>query len=219
MRASDPGYTDPESEEHGMRLATKRKRVLKSPEDRRQEILDAAVEVFSDHGVSKATVADVAVAAGVAKGTVYLYFSSKEELLGALRDRFVDELLGHVADLLSQAGQVDWWELVDTTIESMSDFMFENELLMLVFVEEGLSSDAAKVFPDVGSRVDSMFAAAIQQGMESGACTVSDPELTAAFFHHALEGTLMHACLHGEKLDRDRFVTAAKELVHKTLAP
>src|SRR5207248_10627728 len=93
--------------ELGVRLATKRKRVLKSPEDRRQEILDAAVRVFSDRGVSKSTVADIATAAGVAKGTVYLYFGSKEQLLGALRDRFVDALLGHVADLLAQAGQAD----------------------------------------------------------------------------------------------------------------
>src|SRR6266542_5759403 len=174
-----------------MRLATKRKRVLKSPEDRRAEILDAAVKVFGEKGVSKATVSDIAEAAGVAKGTVYLYFGSKEQLLGALRDRFVDELLGYVADLLAQAGQGDWWELVDTTIETMADFMFEKEQLMLVFVEEGLSSDAAKVFPDVGSRVDSMFAAAIQQGIDAGVCNVSDPELMAAFFHHAMEGTLV----------------------------
>src|SRR5437660_2863153 len=194
-----------------MRLAVKKKRVLKSPEDRRQEILDAAVKVFSDKGVSKATVADIAEAAGVAKGTVYLYFGSKEQLLGALRDRFVDDLLSHVADLLAQAGQGDWWELVDTTIESMADFMFEKEQLMMVFLEEGLSSDVAKVFPDVGSRVDSMFAAAIQQGIDAGVCKVTDAELMATFFHHAFEGALIHACFHGDEVDRDRFVAAAKE--------
>ena len=202
-----------------MRLHTKhRKRVLKSPEDRRQEILDAAQRVFSERGVSKVTVADIADAAGVAKGTVYLYFGSKEHLLLALRDRFTDELLAHVSDLLSRAGKVDWWALVDTTIESMVDFMLSKQDLMQVFLEEGLSSDVAKVV-DVGSRIDSMFAAAIQQGIDAGACKVSDPELMASFFHHAFEGSVLHACLHGEKLDRDRFVAAAKELVHKALAP
>ena len=201
-----------------MRLAHKRKRVLKSPEDRRLEILDAAMRIFSEKGVSKATVADIAEAAGVAKGTVYLYFGSKEHLLLALRDRFTDELLEHVSDLLSRVGQDDWWALVDTTIESMCDFMLQKEDLMQVFLEEGLSSDVAKVV-DVGSRIDSMFAAAIQQGIEAGACKATDPELMASFFHHAFEGSMLHACLHGDVVDRDRFATAAKELVHKSLAP
>src|SRR5438067_10348420 len=193
-----------------MRLGVKqRKRVPKSPEDRRVDILDAAQRVFSQRGVSKATVADIAEAAGVAKGTVYLYFGSKEHLLLALRDRFTDELLSHVSDLLSRVGQGDWWGLVDTTIESMCDFMLQKEDLMQVFIEEGLSSDVAKV-TDVGSRIDSMFAAAIQQGIAEGACRVSDPELMASFFHHAFEGTLLHACLHNDEIDRDRFVAAAK---------
>ncbi|MCA1832765.1 MAG: TetR/AcrR family transcriptional regulator [Actinobacteria bacterium] len=200
-----------------MRLATKRKRVLKSPEDRRAEILDAATRVFCDKGVSGATVAEIAEAAGVAKGTVYLYFGSKEHLLVALRDRFTDQLLEHVSDLLSRVGQDDWWGLVDATIESMVDFMIGKEDLMRVFLEEGLSSDVAKVV-DVGSRVDSMFAAAIQMGIEAGACKVTDPELMASFFHHALEGYMLHACLHGDAVDRDRFVAAAKELVHKSLS-
>jgi AcrR family transcriptional regulator len=203
-----------------MRLGVKqKKRVLKSPEDRRLDILDAAMRIFATKGVSKSTVADIAVGAGVAKGTVYLYFGSKEHLLAALRDRFVDELLEHVADLLARAGQDDWWGLVDTTIETMVDFMMEKKDLMMVFVEEGLSSDAAKVFPDVGSRVDAMFAAAIQQGIDGGACKATDPELMASFFHHALEGAVMHTYVHGDAIDRDRFVAAAKELVHKALAP
>ena len=202
-----------------MRLGVKqRKRVLKSPEDRRLEILDAAQRIFSDRGVQKATVADIAEAAGVAKGTVYLYFGSKEHLLLALRDRFTDDLLEHVSDLLSRADQVDWWALVDTTIESMTDFMLQKQDLMQVFLQEGLSSDVAKVV-DVGSRIDSMFAAAIQQGMDAGVCKVSDPELASSFFHHAMEGSMLHACLQGDEIDRDRFVAAAKELVHKALAP
>src|SRR2546421_2537092 len=142
-----------------MRLAHKRKRVLKSPEDRRLEILDAAMRIFSTKGVSKATVADIAEAAGVAKGTVYLYFGSKEHLLLALRDRFTDELLEHVSDLLSRVGQDDWWALADTTIESMCDFMLQKEDLMQVFLEEGLASDVAKA-ADVGGRIDSRCAAA-----------------------------------------------------------
>jgi AcrR family transcriptional regulator len=54
------------------------------PEARRQAILDAALHVFAERGFEAARLDDVAVRAGVAKGTLYLYFQSKEALFEAL---------------------------------------------------------------------------------------------------------------------------------------
>jgi len=53
-------------------------------EDRREEILRAAREVFREHGFEAAKVSAIADRAGIAKGTVYLYFSSKQAILEAL---------------------------------------------------------------------------------------------------------------------------------------
>jgi AcrR family transcriptional regulator len=50
------------------------------PEARPDEILDAAMQVFGEHGFARAKLSDVAERAGVSKGTVYLYFDSKESL-------------------------------------------------------------------------------------------------------------------------------------------
>ena len=52
--------------------------------DKRNRILDAAVRVFAKNGFYKTRVADIARAAGVADGTIYLYFASKEDLLVSL---------------------------------------------------------------------------------------------------------------------------------------
>jgi TetR/AcrR family transcriptional regulator, fatty acid metabolism regulator protein len=49
--------------------------------DKRQRILRAAVDVFAEHGYFNAKVAQIAKAAGVADGTIYLYFAGKEDLL------------------------------------------------------------------------------------------------------------------------------------------
>ena len=57
--------------------------------DKRAAILRAATEVFARNGYFNAKVADVARAAGVADGTVYLYFKSKEELLHSIFNRGV----------------------------------------------------------------------------------------------------------------------------------
>jgi TetR/AcrR family fatty acid metabolism transcriptional regulator len=55
--------------------------------DKREAILKAATEVFARHGFFQSQVADVARAAGVAAGTVYLYFRSKDDLLVSLFER------------------------------------------------------------------------------------------------------------------------------------
>lgn len=61
--------------------------------DKREAILRAATKVFARSGYFNSKVADVAKVAGVADGTVYLYFKSKEEILRSIFDRGVGEVL------------------------------------------------------------------------------------------------------------------------------
>ena len=56
-------------------------RWIRRPEERPQELLDAAIEVFSTNGYRATRLEQVAEAAGVTKGSIYYYFDSKEELL------------------------------------------------------------------------------------------------------------------------------------------
>src|SRR5258707_14118265 len=58
---------------------------------KRESILRAATRVFAHNGYFNSKVADIAREAGVADGTVYLYFKSKEEILHSIFDRSVDE--------------------------------------------------------------------------------------------------------------------------------
>jgi TetR/AcrR family fatty acid metabolism transcriptional regulator len=61
--------------------------------DKRSRILDAAIKVFAERGFHSATVAEIAKAAGVADGTIYLYFKGKDDLLLRLFDEKMTELL------------------------------------------------------------------------------------------------------------------------------
>ena len=61
--------------------------------DKREAILRAATRVFAEKGFFNAKVADIAKAAGVADGTVYLYFKNKDDLLHSLFDRAMDEFI------------------------------------------------------------------------------------------------------------------------------
>src|SRR6059036_3537941 len=63
------------------------------PGAKKDAILRAATDVFAERGFFNAQVADVARAAGVAAGTVYLYFRSKDDLLVSIFERTMREAL------------------------------------------------------------------------------------------------------------------------------
>ena len=62
-------------------------------EVRRAQLLDAAAGVLVDKGASAMTVGEVAERAGLAKGTVYLYFETKEDLVAGLQARYTAALV------------------------------------------------------------------------------------------------------------------------------
>ncbi|MFO1412502.1 MAG: TetR family transcriptional regulator [Burkholderiales bacterium] len=75
-------------------------------QERQQAILDAAARVLARSPDRIANVAEVADEAGLAKGTVYLYFPSKEELLLAVHERNIDGFFRALIDRLAQAAPV-----------------------------------------------------------------------------------------------------------------
>lgn len=76
-QAPAPAHAQSASDEHCPRWR-------RLPEERPGQIIDAAFEVFSDQGLSGARLDVIARRAGVSKGTIYLYFPSKEELFRAV---------------------------------------------------------------------------------------------------------------------------------------
>jgi AcrR family transcriptional regulator len=83
--------------------------------ERRNAILDAAEALFVQHPERMANVAEVAQEAGVAKGTVYLYFPSKEEMLLALHERHVGAFFGDLMALLGGPGPHDFASIFAVT--------------------------------------------------------------------------------------------------------
>ena len=202
-----------------MAVELRRKRVTKSREDRRQELLNAAVQVFQEKGITEATVADITQAAGVAKGTFYLYFDSKEQLLASLREQFVDEMVTKGIEYMERVGKEDWWSLADSVVEHTIDHMLERRDVIHIFSQEPMTSETHAIFAECEAKMNQMMAAGIQMGVEAGVFKVSDPLMTASFLHHAIEGSVLEAILYGGEPDRDRLVANAQELTRKLLAP
>lgn len=75
-----------------------------APVDRRESILRAAIDVFAERGYFNAQVADIAKAAGIAAGTVYLYFRSKDDLLVTIFERTVKQRLSEGRAAVADVG-------------------------------------------------------------------------------------------------------------------
>ena len=86
---------------------------LEDKEVRRHAILDAAEKLFLRHPDRMASVAEVAEAARLAKGTVYLYFPSKEEMLLALHERHVATFFTELEALVRGPGPLTFEEIFE----------------------------------------------------------------------------------------------------------
>jgi TetR/AcrR family transcriptional regulator, fatty acid metabolism regulator protein len=92
--------------EHSFMPATATRKTLAARQaapgaDKRDALLKAATHVFAQHGYFQSQVADIARVAGVAAGTVYLYFRSKEDLLVSLFDRTMREAIAETKEALA----------------------------------------------------------------------------------------------------------------------
>lgn len=68
-------------------------RIVKEAEERRNEILDKAMELFASKGYDNTSVADIMNLVGIAKGTLYYHFKSKEEILDGIIERMSSMLI------------------------------------------------------------------------------------------------------------------------------
>jgi AcrR family transcriptional regulator len=79
-------------------------RIVKDADERRDELLDTALALFLDHGYERTSVEQITKTVGVAKGTFYHYFATKQQLLEQLVERFTEDLFGEVEAALAASG-------------------------------------------------------------------------------------------------------------------
>ncbi len=77
-------------------------RVVKEAEERKNEILDVAEHLFSVNGFDNTSTNDILDAVGIARGTLYYHFKSKEDILDAMIDRMTDRLVGQAKAVIAQ---------------------------------------------------------------------------------------------------------------------
>lgn len=191
-----------------MVASTARSRSRRPPEVRRTEILDAAARAFLESGITSATMDDVARAADVAKGTVYLYFPSREALIEALRGRFVERIATRAARLLEAPPGERADHLDRYLVGVVDDALDYGELQHALFHETAGHGALDAVTNTIG--------AFIEGGAASGEFSVSDPMLAAAFLVEGVQGVVVNAA-HEPRPGRRAVRTAVLEASRRLL--
>lgn len=185
--------------------------------ERRERLLRAALTLFRRRGMAATTVADIAEKAGIAKGSFYTAFASKEELFAALRQQYVDRMLARAVQISNRLGSEDIWHLADEFIVALVDLEFDSRDLTEVFVREGMAPGASEAFADIDRRMHELIANGIRVGTAAGEFAVDDPWATAALLMHAVHGACRQGIMVDRSLTRDRIIAGARELTIRTL--
>ncbi len=98
---------------------------------RKEQILDAAAQVFAEKGFLRATTKEIADAADLSEGSIYNYFGNKHDLLLAIADRIIGRALDQVLARLEQLGD-DTEAYIATLLQSLLDFIHQNQMLVKI---------------------------------------------------------------------------------------
>ena len=150
--------------------------------------MDAALRLFLEQGVAPTTIEQITAGASVAKGTFYLHFSSKDDVLAGLRERFVQELVEGIDAAVSRRAKQDWRGKLEAwataSIDGYLDSLPLHDIVFHEFHPHSREEHSDNVLVDhLGALLDA--------GTAAGAWKIEDSRFTAVFLFTATTGSSM----------------------------
>jgi len=156
-------------------------RITKDPETRKAELIDAAEELFRTRGYHQTSVSDIVKNIGVAQGTFYYYFETKEDVLEAIISRIVISIINELEKLVdnqavSAKGKI--CQMVQLFFRKLKD---EEALLAVLFDEKQLHL-MAKIENHAKKLAKPSLLKVFNQGQKEGTMDVPYPADALDFF-------------------------------------
>jgi AcrR family transcriptional regulator len=182
---------------------------MRLPDDnKRRQIIATAADMFANLPFHKVRLDDVAGAAGVGKGTLYVYFQSKEDLYFTIIYEGFDILLGRLRSQLAQDHSCSAHRL-RTIVDELVDFAFNHPQFFELLKTVNLPLTDPK-WDQQRQQFFDLIEQTIRDGVESGELKDPNPLLTARF----VPGLVRSAMLFGPK-DLER--SSLKQQIHTLL--
>lgn len=165
--------------------ATTRKQILTSL--RRAEIIEAALKVFARKGFHQARTEDVAVQAHIAKGTLYLYFESKDAIYDAALQHAVDQLTElsdkRVAEAKTTRDRIEAW------IHARLDFWYSRGDMYHMILTVGRETRHRKQTAGLLRNAHTSFVQILHDAIDAGDLLRRDPSPIGWLVMDALRGS------------------------------
>jgi len=194
--------------------------------EKKDQIIGAALVVFAKKGFAKTTINDIAAAAGIGKGTVYEYFSNKEEIINQSFSFFIRHLELGFQEVLIQ--EIPAREKLIRILGGFSHAMDSDsqELLELMFDywSEGIKNRDSKglLFEEMNKFYRSyreIFADVIIEGMTEGSFRKDiNPRSAASMIVGTLDGILVQWILDKDSIDLQDIVKTVTTIVLNGIA-
>ena len=157
-------------------------------EEKRRQLLDAAVRVFARKGFHASRVGDIAEEAGVAHGLLYHYFKSKDEVLEAVFHDNWSLLLARIASV-EETDERAADQLRHITAIVLRTWLHLPDVVRVVIREFGRSPELAERIGDLAQPINSI-ARVIERGIERGEFKKVDPRVAATVVYGSIDELL-----------------------------
>ncbi|NQV03275.1 MAG: TetR/AcrR family transcriptional regulator [Bacteroidia bacterium] len=169
-------------------------------EDRTEEILNAALELFARQGVNHATMQDIARKAGISKGLIYNYFTNKEDLLNELIKSFINHLYDYFdpdGDGILSTKEIEYF--IEQHVESLKKNIDYYKFLYMLLMQPSAQEMMEKLQLEVlTSKMWKMIGTYFQTH------NFTDPESETWIFHTILDGIAMNYVFNPDKYPIDK---------------
>lgn len=190
-------------------------RTVKKPEERRADIIQAARHLFQTQEYSKTTMQDVIESLGIAKGTIYHYFPSKEALLEAVVADMVDSIIEQLSDLIENS-KGNALEKIKQVIK-MGSIASKNEEILSHLHRPGNETMHTRLLAETILKQAPLYEKLIRQGCDEGLFKTEAPLECAEFMLTGIQFLTDRGIYEWSGQDLNRRINAFPRLIEQQL--
>ena len=150
-------------------------RITKAPDERRNELMDVAEQLFVEKGYDHTSPSDIIRSANVAQGTFYYYFGSKDEIIKAIIDRYFKKYEQYVEQVAGDES-IDTARKLQLILEALIDFPLLRKKFGKIAYNQPNISNHRGYGERMGTKVVPIIKQIVRQGVEDGLFKTEYPE-------------------------------------------